>query len=100
MLEMGRVYGTLKNNKFFAAVCSYMKDEFLQRGGINVDVRNEWKLSLGDCTPTQAKEFTGLYVCKYLHMILKGMRNPFFSGSELEKFKKVVIDSLKKRLGS
>ena len=95
--ESKRKYPKLQTNKHFSIIANYLKEEFYEKGGIHIDIANEWNFSLADCSPTQEKDFTGLYVCKYIHMILKGITNPFFNNNDQNKFKKMLVENQKKR---
>ena len=48
-------------------------------GSVDINIKTEWKLDVADLTPTYNWDFSGLFVCQYIHQILKGVRTPFFN---------------------
>ena len=92
-----KLYPDLKKNKLVRHICHYLRMELNDRGGVDIDVQNEWNLKVQDATPTENRDFSGVYVCNYMYMILKGMVNPFFTNHELDLFTSKLVDALSKR---
>ena len=67
-------------------------------GSINASIKSIWKFDIADVTPTYNWDFSGLFVCQYIHQILKGVRTPFFNNSIVMNFAFKLEKMVEKRV--
>lgn len=72
-------------------MADYIDRESCNKGGKDLNVKDNWKMDVADCTGTESWDFSGLYVCYYVYQILKGSRNPFFNAKGVMAFGEKVL---------
>jgi len=77
-----------REDKHLSSIASYIEQEYGDKSYLNIDVASKWRILFGECTQTENREMSGLYICYYVYTILKGVRQPFFSTTEISKFHK------------
>lgn len=88
-----------KENKHLIAVATFIEHEYFDKAGIEADVFNQWAFEKADCTATEDIRHSGLFVAFYLYILLKGQKQPFFRGKELNGFISKMSASIKKKMG-
>lgn len=87
-----------KDNKFLITIANYIEQEYFDKAQQDADVYNTWEFIMADCTSTEDQRHTGLFIAYYLYILLKGMKQPFFKGKELNSFIGKISATLRKKM--
>ena len=87
-------------NNYLNIIADYINMEQHEKsyGSIDINIKTEWKLDVADLTPTYNWDFSGLFVCQYIHQILKGVRTPFFNNKIVMNFAFKIEKMVEKRI--
>jgi len=85
-------------DRYMLAISAWIDQEYMDKGLPNPDVLHRWKWVRADCTGTEDRMHSALFVSMYLYTIVKGVRQPFFKGQELNRFISKIATTIEKRM--
>ena len=89
-----------KDNKHLIAVANFIEQEYYDKAQIDADVVNTWEYVIADCTTTDDAGHSALFVCNFIYILIKGMKQPFFKGKDLNGLIAKISQTVKRKMGN